>query len=210
MAVMQPGTVSAPRPRKKKLTPEQLYESLDEDTKAELIHGEVILMSPVSILHSRLQRFFFRVLDEFIEEHNLGELFVDQTEMRLGDNRYVPDASFVAYEHLDRVKATRIEGPVDLVVEITSPETAGRDWGVKMQDYEKAGVREYWLINPMVEQINVYVLGGAGKYVALLPDEKGVYHSAVLPGLIVSPQWLWPGADQKPDVRAALQVMGLR
>jgi len=131
-------------------------------------------------------------------------------EMRLSNNRYVPDASFVASEHLDRVKATRIEGPADLVVEITSPETAGRDWGIKMRNYEQAGVREYWLVNPIVEQVNVYVLGNDGKYTGIAPDERGAYHSVVLPGLFISPQWLWPGPDQKPDTRAALQAMGLR
>ena len=210
MAVAQPGTAAMSRPRKKNLTPEQLYESLDEDTRAELIEGEVVTMSPVSIKHDRLQKFMSQVFDRFVEEHGLGEVFGEQVEMRLGNNRYVPDLSFVASEHLDRVKATRIEGPADLVVEITSPETAGRDWGVKMRDYEKAGVREYWLINPLVEQLQVYTLSGEGKYVATAPDQNGEYHSTVLKGLYVSPRWLWPGTDQKPDVRAALQAMGLR
>ncbi len=209
MAVMQLETITRPRTRRKKLTPEQVYESLDEDTKAELIDGEVIAMSPVSIRHAELEKFFIRLLSEF-EDRQAGRVYGEQVEMRLGDNRYVPDASFVAAEHLDRVKPTRIEGPADLVVEITSPETAGRDWGVKMRDYEQAGVREYWLVNPVVEQVNVYVLGQDGKYAAVAPDDQGAYHSVVLPGLFIWPRWLWPGPDQKPDVRAALQAMGLR
>jgi Uma2 family endonuclease len=125
MAV-QPVTMTATRSRKKDQTPEQLYESL-EDVKAELINGEVVTMSPASIQHNRLQKFLSQVLNEFVEENKLGEVFVDQVEMRLGDQRYVPDVSFVANEHLDRVKPTRIEGPAELVVEITSPDTAGRD-----------------------------------------------------------------------------------
>lgn len=209
MAV-QPVTMTAIRTRKKKQTPEQLYESLDEDVKAELINGEVVTLSPASIKHDRLQGFFSRVLEELVEAHGMGEVFGEQVEMRLGAQRYVPDVSFVANEHLDRVKPTRIEGPADLVVEITSPDTAGRDWGIKMRDYEQAGVREYWLVNPLVEQIQVYVLGSEGKYVALAPDETGAYRSTVLPGLRVSLRWLWPGADQKPDVRAALRALGLR
>jgi Uma2 family endonuclease len=210
MAAVQPGTVALPRPRKKKQTPEQLYESLGEDVKAELIDGEVVIMSPVSIKHDRLQRFMSQVLNRFVDEHGLGEVFGEQVEIRLGNQRYVPDVSFVADEHLDRVKATRIEGPADLVVEITSPDTAGRDWGVKMRDSEQAGVREYWLVNPLVEQVQVYVLGSEDKYVALAPDETGAYCSTVLPGLRVLPRWLWPGGDQKPDVRAALRALGLR
>jgi Uma2 family endonuclease len=209
MAV-QPVTMTATRSRKKKQTPEQLYESLDEDVKAELINGEVVTMSPASKEHNLLQTFFVRVLAEFAEQGKSGEVFGDQLEMRLGDQRYVPDVSFVAHEHLDRVKPTRIEGPADLVVEITSPDTAGRDWGVKMRDYEQAGILEYWLVNPLVEQVQVYVLGSEGKYIALAPDETGAYRSTVLPGLRILPRWLWPGADQKPDVRAALHTLGLR
>jgi len=210
MAAIQPRTTTTPRLRRKKQTPEQLYESLDEDVKAELINGEVVTMSPASIKHDRLQDFFSRVVEELVEVHSLGEVFGEQVEMRLGDQRYVPDVSFVSNEHLDRVKPTRIEGPADLVVEITSPDTAGRDWGIKMRDYEQAGVREYWLVNPLVEQIQVYVLGSEGKYVALAPDETGAYRSTILSGLRILPRWLWPGADQKPDVRAALRTLGLR
>jgi hypothetical protein len=56
----------------------------------------------------------------------------------------------------------------------------------------------------------VYVLGSESKYGALAPDQDRVYHSTVLKGFDVSPRWLWPGEDQLPDVRAALQAMGLR
>jgi len=210
MAAIQPVVMTTLRSRKKKQTPEQLYESLDEDVKAELIDGEVIIMSPVSTKHDRLQRFFIRVLSEWAEDKGLGQVFGEQVEMRLGAQRYVPDVSFVANEHLDRVKATRIEEPADMVIEITSPETAGRDWGIKMRDYEKFGVREYWLVNPLVEQLQVYILSDEGKYVALAPDETGAYRSTVLPGFCVSPRWLWPGQDQRPDVRAALRALGLR
>lgn len=210
MATVQLGAVTAPRSRKKKPTPEQLYESLDEDVKAELIDGEVVIMSPASTQHNRIQMFFVLVLSTFVQERGQGEVLGDQQEMRLENQRYVPDVSFIAAEHLDRVKPTRIEGPADLVVEITSPETAGRDWGVKMRDYEKFGVREYWLVNPLVEQIQAYALGSAGKYVAIAPAQDGTYHSTVLPGFYIDPRWLWPGEDQKPDVRAALQAMGLR
>ncbi len=47
MATVQLGAMAAPQSRKKKPTPEQLYESLDEDVKAELIDGEVVIMPDV-------------------------------------------------------------------------------------------------------------------------------------------------------------------
>ena len=52
----------------------------------------------------------------------------------------------MASERLDRVHRTYLDGPADLVVEIVSPESAGRDRGEKYYEYEAAGIPEYWLL----------------------------------------------------------------
>ena len=83
-------------------------------------------------------------------------MFADQFEMRLGLQRFVPDASFVRTEHLDRVLPTRIEGPADLVVEVLSPDSVARDRGVKLRDYA-AGRRagNTGSLDPETERIEV-------------------------------------------------------
>jgi Uma2 family endonuclease len=191
------------------LSPEELYETLGEDVKAELINGEVIIMAPASRKHNRLKQFVTRLLAAFVEDRHLGEFFTDQMEMRLGKQRYVPDGSFVSAAHSARVHETYIDGPADLVIEILSEESANRDWGLKMQDYERHGVREYWLINPLVEQMHVYTLGPEGRYVQVMPDAEDAVASTVLPGLRIRAAWLWPGPDRRPDVNAALAANGL-
>jgi Uma2 family endonuclease len=55
-----------------------------------------------------------------------------------------------------------------LIVEIISPESSGRDRGEKFYEYEMAGVREYWLIDPQREQVEFYELNAEGRYTLLL------------------------------------------
>ncbi len=189
-------------------TPEELYESLDEEPKAELIDGEIITMPPATIRHSRTSDMILTLTRLFVEAQGLGEVF-SNAGMRLGEQRYVPDVAFVASAHADRMQETHIAGAADLVVEVISPSTAGRDWGSKMRDYEQYGVQEYWLLNPVVEQINAYVLDSAGKYQPLAPDAAGRYHSQVLPGFFVERGWFWPGTGAAADTLAALRALAL-
>ena len=51
-----------------------------------------------------------------------------------------------------------VEGAPDFVVEILSPRTSRRDKGYKKDVYERCGVREYWIINPLARSIEQYVL----------------------------------------------------
>lgn len=189
-------------------TPEELYEALDEETRAELIDGEIITMPPATIRHSRTSDMILTLTRLFVEAQGLGEVF-SNAGMHLGEQRYVPDVAFVASSHAERLQGTHIAGAADLVVEVLSPSTAGRDWGSKMRDYEQYGVPEYWLLNPVVEQINVYVLDAAGKYQPLAPDAAGRYHSQVLPGFFVERGWLWPATGESADTLAALRALAL-
>ncbi len=189
-------------------TPEELYEALDEETRAELIDGGIVITPPATLLHSQTLGMILSLMSFFVEVRGLGEVF-GNAGMHLSEQRYVPDVAFVAGTHAERVQGTHIAGAADLVVEVLSPSTAGRDWGSKMRDYEQYGVPEYWLLNPVVEQINVYVLDTDGKYQPLAPDGAGRYHSQVLPGFFVERGWLWPATGEAADTLAALRALAL-
>jgi Uma2 family endonuclease len=102
-----------------------------------------------------------------------------------------PDVLFVRTEHLDRVKPTYLDGPADLVIEITSPESIGRDRGDKFIEYERAGVAEYWLIDPERRRAEFYRLDAQGLYRLCEPDAQGVYRSQVVEGFWLRVEWLW-------------------
>ena len=104
--------VAPPQPQ----TPEELYEALDEEIRAELIDGEIITMPPATLLHGRTQLTISQLLDVFVQSHALGRVFID-ARMHLGEQRYVLDVAFVASAHAERLQGTHIAGAADLVVE---------------------------------------------------------------------------------------------
>ena len=55
-------------------------------------------------------------------------------------------------------------GAPDLIVEVLSPSTTKYDWYYKFGLYEKAGVREYWIVNPKSKIVNVFILQPDGQY----------------------------------------------
>ena len=190
-------------------SPWEQFDALPDDTKAELIDGELVYVMPASSAHNRVVGTVDALMLAVAAKQGGGEAFTDQLEMRLGLQRFVPDVSFVRTEHLDRVLPTRIEGPADLVVEVLSPDSAARDRGVKLRDYAAAGVQEYWLLDPEAERIEVYDRQPDGTFASLSPDHTGALASRVLPGLRLRPEWLWPGAGHPPDILAALRAHGI-
>jgi Uma2 family endonuclease len=141
-------------------------------------------------------------LADFSELHALGEVIDGPFQMKLGRSGREPDLLFVAREHLERFKQTYLDGPADLVVEVVSPESTGRDRGDKFYEYREAGIPEYWLIDPQLQQAEFYQLDAAGRYQNIAADASGVYRSRALPGFWLRVGWLWQ--DPLPDVTQAL------
>jgi len=184
-----------------RMTADEFYDWLDEDTRAEWVDGEVTVFMPTSNRHYQLIKFLVIVIQAWIDARDLGELWDESFLMRLfiPDRRErVPDLMFVAREHLDRVKPTYLDGPADLVVEIVSPDSVGRDRGDKFVEYERAGIPEYWLIDPDREQAELYELDPSGRYRLALGGRSGIYRSAALQGFPLDLNWLW----QQPPPKA--------
>ncbi|HLJ81395.1 MAG TPA: Uma2 family endonuclease [Ktedonobacterales bacterium] len=190
------------------MTYEEFLDWLDEDTLAEWVDGKVIMASPASTRHQRIATFLLRVLSSFVELHDLGEVFAPPFQMKLERTRSgrEPDVLYVASAHMDRVKATYLDGPADIVVEVISPESIGRDRGDKFYEYQKAGIPEYWLIDPETERAEFYQLNTKGAYQLIEPDAEGIYHSRILPRFWLRVAWLWE--DRLPSVDDTMLAVG--
>ena len=188
--VLKPTAHSLP---KGKVDYEQFLQWLDEDTWAEWVDGEVILMSPVSLEHSNIHAFLLTIMRLYASSKQLGAVHSEPFQMKTGADLpgRSPDILFVSQQHLSRLKSTYLDGPADLVVEIISPDSEERDRVHKFAEYERGGVCEYWLIDPQKRVAEFYVLGKDGKYVLRAQGEAGEYHSAVLQGLRLRIEWLW-------------------
>ena len=186
---------------------ERFLERRDEDTHAEWIEGKVILMSPASRRHQELVKFLTHIIGIFAETRHLGTLIHAPFSMRLDAVPSVrePDLLFISAKHLDRLTDTYLDGPADLVVEIISPESIGRDRGEKFVEYEQAGIPEYWLIDPIREQAEFYRL--ERERYRLTDIQNGMFYSTVLPDFRLRVAWFWE--DALPNVVGILHEMNI-
>jgi Uma2 family endonuclease len=192
-----------------KLTFEEFLAWCDEDTWAEWVKGEVVLLSPASRWHARLASFLDRVLGLYVVRRDLGEVLLAPFVMRIAPELSArePDLLFVAREHLDRLRPTYLDGPADLAIEIVSPESLLRDRGEKFAEYELGGVREYWLLDPGRARADFYRLDAEGRYQRIPMEVEGVYRSEVVPGFWIRVSWLWQ--DPLPDPFEVLRELGV-
>ena len=127
-----------------------------EEIREELIHGEVVAMSPRPMFnHNRVA---FRIAHLF-ENYLRGKrctAIADGTDLHLTETACcVPDVMVVCDR--DKIKADGVHGAPDLVVEVLSPSTANRDRGYKKEVYARCGVREYWIVNPADRSVEIYL-----------------------------------------------------
>lgn len=190
-----------------RMTFEEFLDWVEEDIRAEWVDGEVIIMSPVSLRHQQLSDWLTAILLAFVETEGLGTVLSAPIQMRLQESSREPDLVFVAEKNAHRLKKTYVDGPADLVIEIVSPESVGRDRGEKYQEYEAAGIPEYWLIDPAREQAEMYLLDQKGRYQLQRVDEEHHYHARQLPGFWLDPTWLWQ--DPLPKILDVLRELAV-
>ncbi len=172
---------------------EFLASPLFDEGFAEWVDGEVITMVPPSTLHQRVSEFLSTLLVLFNEIHAKGEVLIAPYQMKLEKVRRgrEPDILFIARKRLDRIKKNYLDGPADLAVEVISRESRTRDRREKFYEYEKGGVREFWLIDPERRKAEFYHLSTDGTYNPIPIGADGVFHSVVLEGFWIKVPWLW-------------------
>lgn len=176
---------------------------------AEWVDGEVILLMTASTRHQKLVLWLANILNLFIEKYDLGLLLTAPFNMQMPhlERGREPDILFVTQERLHIVQASQLAEAADLVIEVVSPESIGRDRGEKFVEYEAAGVREYWLIDPDRQQAEFYRLTEAGRYHLIFPGDEGIFRSEVLSGFWLRIDSLWQ--EPLPKVLDTVRELGL-
>lgn len=161
-------------------------------TKAEWVDGEVIVMGSVSFDHDHLSGLGYRMLSDWTERYELGEVMHERFQMKLERQRAgrEPDVVFICNENVSRVKPTFINGPADLVIEVVSADSRERDRVTKLGEYERAGIAEYWIWDSEDASAEFHQLNEKGRYERVYPDADGVYRSKVLEGFWLKVDWL--------------------
>lgn len=149
--------------------------------------------------HNRLILFLSRVLVLWLEQQELdgrilGPEFVMRTENRPSGRE--PDLLYIAPENLGKLKDTYLDGSADMIIEVVSAESIDRDRDDKFFEYQAAGVREYWLIDPQMQSAMFFRLDEHGHYFRVEP-QQGVFTSEVLSEFALPLDWLWQDASPR-------------
>lgn len=159
----------------------------------EWVRGYVVKMSPVTAEHDGLNRYVSQLVSAYFALNPIGLLreapFVMRTEVAPSGRE--PDLQIILNDNPGQLTETAMNGPADIVIEIVSKESVARDYGEKFVEYEKAGVREYWLLDSIRTQAAFYRLGGDGIYKTINPDSNGNYTTPLLPKLTLHVPTLW-------------------
>ena len=125
----------------------------------EIIGGEKVYMAPApNISHGIIVVRICSAFVDYIEKNNLDAFaLADNADVYLADgSHFRPDVSVIIRKPSAINKEKHIEGAPDLVVEVLSESTKKNDVGKKKDDYEKYGVKEYWIVDPENRSVRVY------------------------------------------------------
>lgn len=183
---------ASPRVLATGLSFEEFLEWEGEERHVEWVSRDIIAMTSISLAHQQIRRFILYLMETWVSYHNLGEICDDPFVMHTGPDLpgRAPDILFLCNENMHRLRVNYLEGPADLVVEIVSPGNSRTDREDKLLEYERGGVKEYWMIDLPRREARFYELADDSFYrVASL--ENDVYHSKVLDGFHLNTNWLW-------------------
>ena len=195
-----------------RMTDDEFLRLCNEDTKADLIDGVMIMESPASDSHERLFQFLLTLLTIYARRRSLGQVRGSHTAVQLQEGHvYEPDLLFIRRERESVIGEKQVSGAPDLVVEILSASTYHYDVGAKREGCERNGVGELWLLDPYGQEgTQMLVRDESTGQFGMAGFSGGVYRSTVVPDLWLRAEWLWPGEGKAhPDVIEVLGELGV-
>ncbi|MDI7188600.1 Uma2 family endonuclease [Leptospira santarosai] len=167
------------------LKTDQDFAELPEGTLAQLLEGEIFMVPAPVPEHQRVSGKLFTRLLQYVERKNLGEIFFSPIDVFLDEHNVVqPDLVYISEEKRSIIGEKRIEGAPDWIAEILSEGNAYHDLKTKKKLYEKHGVAEYWIVDPMERSVEVYRNGESG-FKLITSSTSGKIESSVLDGFSV-------------------------
>jgi Uma2 family endonuclease len=188
---------------------EEFCALIRDDQRADLIDGVIYMASPENLETNDVFVWLLTLVRIFVDSQKLGgKIFASRVAFWLGDgNGPEPDIAYVGPQSSSRLFRGYVDGPPDLAVEIVSPESVERDYQKKRSKYERARVREYWIIDELKQETTLLRLSKAGEY-REVRRKKGALHSVVLPGFFLREEWLWQDPRTEPVEILAQIVSG--
>ena len=185
-----------------KLTYNDLLLFPEDGKRHELIDGEHYVSPSPIMPHQQIAGNLHWLLRSYLESHPLGRVFFAPLDVFFSQfDVVVPDLLYLSHERAAQAVTDKyVEQCPELVIEIGSPSTRSRDETTKLRLYERAGVTEYWIVDPRTASVRLYRRAddGFAKPLEVVKTARSVITSPLFPGLSMSV------ADVFKDVPAPL------
>lgn len=164
----------------------------------EWVEGTVYSMAPTGLKHEEIRDYLRDLLRSYFSLRPIGRVVGEPFVMRLPEfpkRRREPDLMVILNTN-PQLKEIYMDGAADICIEIISPATASVDRGDKFVEYEKGGVTEYWLIDPIRKEALFYKSNDEHVYTPQ-QIENGLYTTSQMPNFGLEVATLWQA--QVPD-----------
>lgn len=162
------------------------YRQLPEGAPYELIQGQLVMSPSPTVRHQLVVLALAADLREYVASQTEGSVLVAPMDVFLSSDTVVqPDVLYVSHDRRDRIGTDEIRGAPDLVMEVVSSSSGHRDLLEKKRLYEESGVREYWIVDPNSESIEIHISSENAFGLHERRVETGTAASALLDGFSV-------------------------
>jgi Uma2 family endonuclease len=172
------------------------YFETDEDYRAEILDGQLYVMTPPARYHQGILGNLFIKIGNFLAGKPY-KVYPAPFGVRLfpkddlSDDTYVePDITVICDP--SKLDDRGCKGPPDMIVEILSPSSRSNDTLIKFRKYLQAGVREYWIVDPEEKTVHTCILDG-NQYRVSVYGETQTAPVSILPGLNIDFRLLFAG-----------------
>ncbi|MDR1955421.1 MAG: Uma2 family endonuclease [Treponema sp.] len=161
----------------------------DKSVRAEIIDGELYMMAPPVRIHQRISVELCRQIANYLDGKPC-EVYPAPFGVRLFPEEDKSDDTFVEPDIVVVCDSSKLDdwgcnGAPDLIIEILSPSNSRHDRFVKFQKYLSVGVREYWIVDPEDQTVQVHILD-RDRYITAVYDETDTAPITVLPGCVIN------------------------
>jgi Uma2 family endonuclease len=144
------------------------YAALDDGNRYEVIEGELIMPPSPTVNHQIIVGQLNFLLDAHVRATGAGTVLTAPLDVVLRSERpgvvVQPDLMFVSKENFEILTKANIQGAPDLAIEVLSPSNQRLDTIAKRRIYAQYGVKEYWIVFPDADRIEVFTLSGTATY----------------------------------------------
>lgn len=179
------------------------------DKHVEWVNGEIFEMAPIEDTHNSLSGYLYMLILGYLEMNPIGIVRYDPFVMRLETMKAYrqPDLQIILGDNLKNYTKTAMLGAADICIEVVSVASVITDYDIKFGEYEKGGVREYWIVDPRRRVVNFHRLNEHSFYEAINTPNNH-YTTPLLPQFVLDTAILWreklPATLETADIVRAM------